>query len=259
MFFYKEIKGAPRCFETKGVDAVPPQITKCPPCPTKFQMIKSAISILEGDIASLKTRTSSIKSALLNELTTSCYTVVACKSGATGEITDKEIDLMVNAVVNKSVAQLNTILTTFTNMSVSNPADPCATEVCNTTALDAATVGYGVNNNQLPFSVLTECQDIILASTNKSYIVQNSRVEVTLFSECDQKIIDMLMYGDFIPYIPGLANTSCSGKVKPDYIDPSTPCVETSCGPYSEKVNCSNTKYKFYSKTYPVTAGPITQ
>jgi len=239
--FYKEIKGSAKCYELKG-EASPAYSTPNPICPTKADLVTEAKNEIDLHLSQMGSFTMSVKSALLNELAGSCYTIVPCSTGLTGQITEKEVDLMVAKVIADCSQQLNTIKNKF-NFSTS-------VQSCNSSTV--ATNIYGDGPTDYPYVVLTGCQDVLLTDLNTLTVIPNSTIQTHLFADCDLNIISMLEQGTFLPYIPPLPGCA---KPKPSYIDPSQPCVETTnCNDYSEKTLCTETDYKKYSKTYSVSA-----
>jgi hypothetical protein len=114
---------------------------------------------------------------------------------------------------------------------------------------------YGTGDQQLPYSVLTACQDInLLKSTNRLTVTTNSTIEIVLFADCDLKLMEMISEGKFIPYIAPLNNSCPKSATVPTYI--SCPVDNNNCNPddYGEKTSCPDTNYKTYSKTYQIEA-----
>jgi hypothetical protein len=71
--FFKEIRGSAKCFEIKGVDNVN-QIPRNPLCPTKADMIAKALDVVTTHTAIVGNLALEVKSSLIAELTSSCYT-----------------------------------------------------------------------------------------------------------------------------------------------------------------------------------------
>lgn len=242
--FYKEIAGSSKCYENKGVDNVNPG-PHSPPCPSKADLVASALSVVDTHTAQLVSNLSSeIKSALYNELISSCYTVVACKSGGPGEVTDKEIDLMVDAVIAKCMDQLLAIRTKLTAFTAANTA-------CNTATTGLSASNYSDAITDLPYSILRGCQDInLLRPTNTLTVTPNTTIEIVLFADCDQKILDMIAQGNFIPYIAPLPGCTTKPPKAVYFTDTKTPCTSSD---YEEK-SYNNMPFNKYSKTYQIQA-----
>jgi hypothetical protein len=238
--FYKEIRGSAKCYELKG-ETSPTYNTPNPLCPTKATLVAEAKAEVDLHISQLGGFALSVKQALMNELASSCYTIVPCSTGLTGEITEKEVDLMVSKVIDNCTLQLNTIKDKF-NFTATERA-------CNSST--AATNAYGDNETDFPYIVLTGCQDVLLTDQNTLTVIPSTTMQTHLFADCDLKIISMLEQGTFLPYIEPLPGCI---KPKPSYIDPVAPCVETNCDVYSEKTLCTEPSFKKYSKTYSVSA-----
>jgi hypothetical protein len=238
--FYKEIRGSAKCYELKG-ETSPTYNTPNPPCPTKATLVAEAKDEVDLHISQLGGFALSVKLALMNELASSCYTIVPCSTGLTGEITEKEVDLMVAKVISDCTTQLNTIKNKFNFTTTA--------QACNSS--DAATNNYGDAPTDYPYIVLKGCQDILLTDQNTLTVIPSTTMKTHLFADCDLKIISMLEQGTFLPYIEPLPGCT---KPKPSYIDPTAPCVETNCDVYSEKTLCTEPNFKKYSKTYSVSA-----
>lgn len=256
MDFYKEIKGSPKCYEIKGVVSV--NATNIV-CPTKTYLVGKANEIIDQNIIGANNLKSYIKSAFYNELVSSCYKVVKCKTpGNTGEVTDKEIDLMVDVVIEKCSLQLVAIKTKL-NFTTPPPGSVPSCNLAPAAGLSNST--YSDNESDLPYAIKTDCQEInLLKPTNTLTVTSYATIDLKYFADCDQKIIDMIEKGAFIPYIPTINSTDCP-KVVPSYIsssaDPATQCLPTS--DYAEKPVIIGTPYKKYSRTYSSTGGGIPQ
>ncbi len=253
MNFYKEIKGSPKCYEIKGVVSVNANNIVCP---TKTYLVDQANDIMDQHLAGVNNLRSYVKSAFYNELVSSCYKIVPCKSpGGIGEVTDKEIDLMVDVVIQKCSLQLAAIKT---KLNFTNPS-PGTAPSCNLAPVSGlSNSAYSDNTFDLPYAIKTDCQEInLLKPSNTLTVTSYATIDVKFFADCDQKIIDMIEKGAFIPYIPTLNSTTCPKPV-PAYIsDPATQCSPTS--DYAEKPVISGTPYKKYSRTYSSTGGGIPQ
>jgi hypothetical protein len=236
--FYKDIRGASRCYENKGLPA-PLDLNSAPPCPTKGELVASALSELQDRFDALPDMSGSVKSALTNELISSCYTIVKCKTGGAGEVTDKEINLMVKRVIDQCSTRLAAIRTTLQGINVTSTSTTCNTS--------APTSVYGDAATQLPHLVLTNCQEAMLLNNNTLTVVPHADFKITLFADCDLKMMDMIQSGTFIPFIAPLAG--CPKSATPPVYFTDTPNIN--CGSdYQEKSPYTTEKFKRYSKTY---------
>ena len=249
--FYSVIKGAPRCPSNKGIDAgadyFKDPVNDLPNCASKSELVTSAISQLDARIANCYQLKQEMIIALTDELTSSCYTVVACKTGGgTGQVTANEIELMADVAIKTTTAQLQQIKNKFTAMTATNNI------ACASPTLATNTYTDGLCN--LPSCSQVDCKEIILYENNTIGVVSSRRLEVKLFAACDQKILSMIESGTFLPYVPPLAGCPKLANSKPWQQGSCT--TDNTCSPdYIEKKNCANAEYEKYSKTYSVSAG----
>ncbi|PBQ30225.1 hypothetical protein CNR22_00110 [Sphingobacteriaceae bacterium] len=251
--FYSNIAGAPKCYANKGVDAT---ISKdnyfeptgqLPTCASKTELINQAVIHLEEHIAALKDKANAFRESIVNELISSCYTIVPCKTGP-GQITDKEIDIMVKAVVASATAQVNAIKNSVLSITVV-PSNSVACSV----PPSFTTTSYFDGLCNLPACSQTDCKLIVYYNDNSLNIVDSRKILIRFFAECDQMLLNMMETGSFLPYIPPYG--ACSGKPAKEWRNgsctepsPTAPCT------YGEKTGCPTTQFRTYSKTYPVTA-----
>lgn len=240
--FYDRIRGAGICAETKGVSIADEyyHMNIPPACTPKDELYAIANKTLDDYITGCADLAPMIRQALLNELEAACYTVVACVSSppVTGEVTMKQVERMVEAVIAQSVAQLQQIQSNF-----NSPSPPFAS--CSSGP--GISQMYSHDECDLPACVQTDCREIVFYEDNTIGLVNSRKMEIRLFSDCDQKILDMFDLGTFLPYIPpinGCTNNkdwhACSGT---DH-----------CDDYGEKTGCPASEFERYSKEYNVSA-----
>lgn len=248
--FYGDIRGAAKCYTTKGIpisDALYDPPGQLPECATKAVLIADAVSQLDDHISACFDRKGEIRSALVNELTSSCYTIVPCKPAnpPAGYITDKEIDLMVMAVISQATAEIQYVKNKFTSIPPATNTVACANPSLTTSS-------YSNLLCDLPSCSQVDCKEIFLYNNNTLSVTASRKIDVKYFADCDQKIINMVQNGRFFPNIPPLPGC----PAKPPKVWQSASCLpETQCGPqYSEKKTCPPSDYQKYSKTFTVTA-----
>jgi hypothetical protein len=246
--FYSTIYNAPRCPESKGLNSNSTYFTNPGPLPTctpKSQLIASAILKLDGMIDNCPFMKQEMITALTNELVSSCYTVVACKTGGAGQVTANEIELMATVAIKTTTAQLQQIKNKFTAMTATN-------NIACTPSLTTNTYTDGLCN--LPSCTQVDCNEIILYNNNTLGVSPYRKFQIKLFADCDQKILNMIESGTFLPYVPPLAGCPKLANSKPWQQGSCT--TDNTCSPdYIEKKNCANAEYEKYSKTYSVSAG----
>ncbi len=125
--FYTVIKGAPLCWQSKGTDGGYMDQTDLPTCDSKTYLIDSANSVLENYYFDCSNQASQIKSALIDELQASCYTILNCQTAtAPGQITMKQIDVMVQSVVKRCQDEVKSIANKLP-LNLSQVCTPIAT------------------------------------------------------------------------------------------------------------------------------------
>jgi hypothetical protein len=247
--FYNSIKYAPKCYVEKGItNAGQKYAASTPTCPpNKAGLYTDALTILENTISNINDRRGEFRSALQNELTASCYTIVACKTGsAPGIVSEKEITIMVDSVVSQAQALVKAIKASI----VSAVGSSSNTALTNCAPYAAYGSNYGTNSCDLPTCTYTTCTELVLDDNNTLQQIQSSKVDFKLFADCDQKILDMINGGYFLPDIAPATNPCNSAVQKPW----SQSCNPTTCGPYQETQSCSPSPYKAYSQPYTITA-----
>jgi hypothetical protein len=239
--FYDDIKGAARCFTTKGISTTdnyysPP--AALPTCPTKAELVTEAVAILNTHITACLKMGPRLKEALISELESSCYTIVACHSSPQNpaEITLREINIMVDAVIDQSYQLLMGIMNNFTFTPSNNIA--CTT---------AFSSDYSDNDCDLPACIQYDCPEVFLYEDNTLGLTNSRRMSIKYFADCDQKILDMLETGVFLPYVPPVSGCTKS--------KPWQSCAgQDNCDDYGEKTGCPPSDFQTYSKEYTVTA-----
>jgi hypothetical protein len=271
--FYMNIRGAPRCYKSKGVDIPsngPPEYYDSnlglPECETKTVLVTNAISQLDTRIADCYKLKNEIRQALEFELLSACYNIVDCKVNC-NDVTEKELDLMVTKVIQTATLELSLIKNKFLSL-VDYSLSPCSPTVA---------TSYGNDLCQLPSCYQTNCDELILLEDNSIMITASRKTVTKYFADCDQKIIDMIAYGAFLPHIQAATcastcpNPPCvTGCNHPDKEWMDNDCIQSmSCGTpqtisnkqynvYEEHTGCNGTDpqaYEKYSKTYSVQAG----
>jgi len=242
--FYDLAKGGGNCSEFKGISTNDNLYdgNVLPECPTKTELFAMANDILTKRISAASDMALDIKSTLINELEASCYTIVPCKSGGSvpGEVTMKEIDLMADAVITQAIAQIQSIKDNFTVTPITNVSS-CASETLLTQMYSP------IASCNLPACVQKDCKEIVLYENNTIGLTNSRKMEIKFFLDCDQKILDMLELGSFLPHIPPINGCTNDKNWKS--------CAEgQNCGDYGEKINCASSKFDKYSKEYHVTA-----
>ncbi|MBA3682824.1 MAG: hypothetical protein H0W73_16920 [Bacteroidetes bacterium] len=252
--FYDRIKSAPVCPNDKGVTL--PKYSAPPSCPsTKASLYTEALKQLDETINNVNTRKGAIKSALQNELVASCYTIVPCKTAsAPGIISDQEITIMVDSVINKTKALAKAIRLSLVAAVGSNSN----TAPTGCTPYGAYTNSYGTSNCNLPTCTSYTCNEIVLDKLNQLSTITSAILDVKLFRDCDQKILNMINGGSFLPDIAaatGVGVTSpCTTKTQKQWKNANCLPEDTNCGNYVEKKTCSPSAFKTYSGTYTITA-----
>lgn len=243
--FYNIIKGAPKCYYIKGIPQGDVQFN--PPGPTcynKQELYNIVMKDLDDRINACKDKRPAIIQALKNELAAACYTIVSCKTGG-GQVTEKEIGLMADAVVKKAQDEIIYVKSTFT---------AAVTNTSNTTACANPSLfpqAYGNNACDLPACAEVACKEIVLYNTNDLDINDNKNTFTKLYRDCDQKVLDMISGGTFLPEIAPYGNCPKPPKLWTNC--PDGPACSTG-HPYSEKTPCSQAEYKAYSKTFTLQA-----
>lgn len=253
--FYDQIKSAPICYDDKGIEL--PKYNPGPPsCPnTKAGLYTEAINQLNASISNIDGRKGEVKAALQNELVASCYTIVPCKTGpAPGIISDKEITIMVDSVISKTKALAKAIrLNIITAVGSNSNTAPTG---C--TPFGAFGSTYGINSCDLPTCTYTTCTEIVLNKQNQLVQIMGSKLDIKLFADCDQKIIDMINGGSFLPDIAAATGAGVTSPCTTKTIKTWQNALcqpEINCGPnYAEKQTCPPSPFKTYSKTYSITA-----
>lgn len=247
--FYELIRNAPHCAEYKGLDVGSNYFSNpantLPTCMPKSDLVAMGIQKLDALLELIPTMKSAMIAALTKELVSSCYTIVTCKTAA-GQITENDIEIMAKAAINTTTAQVQTIKTKFTSISSVNNT------VCPSPTLMTTSYNDGLCN--LPSCTQVDCNETILYNDNTIGVHAWRKFEVKLFSDCDQKIIDMLEKGQFQPYVIPLNGCPKLANSKPWQQGSCT--TDSGCSPdYTEKTGCGGADYQKYSKTYSVAAG----
>ncbi len=251
--FYNAIKHAPKCFQDKGIATNSQKYdTNSPTCPpNKAGLYTDALTILENTISSINDRRGEFRSALQNELSASCYTIVPCKTGpAPGIVSEKEIAIMVDSVVSQAQALVKVIKASI----VSAVASSSTTALTNCAPYAAYGSIYGASSCDLPTCTYTTCTELVLYDNNTLQQIQSSKVDFKLFTDCDQKILDMISGGYFLPDIAP-ATSPCNSATQKPWLGQS--CIQgpLDCAPaYQEIQSCSPSPYKTYSQSYTITA-----
>lgn len=248
--FYAAIKGAPRCPQNKGTaagdDYFADPVSDLPDCAPKAVLIAEAMQRIDDLIDKVKQMEAAFVQELTNELVSSCYTIVACKTGS-GQVTMNEITVMAQAAITTTTLQLQGIRNKFSALTYTDNVACASPSLTNNVYLD------GMCN--LPSCSQVDCKEIIYYNDNSLGVVSSRRLEVKLFADCDRKILEMIGDGDFLPYIPPLS-PSCPKAANSKPWQQGSCSTDLTCDPdYNEKTNCSNADYEKYSKTYSVQAG----
>lgn len=255
-YFYEAIKGAPRCPANKGIastggpgggkdDYYTDPVNDLPVCETKSVLVVEAISELTERIEDCYNMKTAIKQALINELINACYDIVSCKSSTT-QITEKEIDLMVMAVINTATTQINDIRNKFVSMTttLSTACSPGST---------TNTYTDGLCN--LPSCSQADCKEVVLYNDNSIGVIDSRKIVVQYYTDCDQNILDMIENGTFLPYVTPLPGCATPPNSKPWQQSCTT---NSTCNgntpPYTEKTDCTNKEYFKYSQTFQIQA-----
>lgn len=253
--FYEVIRGAAACPAEKGV-ADPNgngsgdiySNGDLPQCATKQELVAEAKSLLDEAVSSVNSKAGAIKAALIEELENSCYDLVSCKSAGIhpNEITSKDVDLMVQAVINQCLSQIAPIQTVFNGIS-SSDGNACSSP-------NPGVADYSNDLCDLPTCSQVDCQEIVFYESNQIGLKSNRKLVVRYFNDCDQKLLNMLDEGTFIPDIDPPQGINCDSKIQKLWKN----CVNgTECNTsthYGEKENCITTEFNSYSNEYPVTA-----
>ena len=248
--FYTQIKGAARCYTTKGISLTdtyynPPG--SLPTCQTKTVLVSEALAVLAQRTVDCQDMAPRIKAALLSELESACYTLVSCASAPTrvpGEITMAEVDLMVAAVISDAIQLINNIASKLT-FGANN------TSACTSSTL--ITDNYSNNQCDLPACSQENCVEIFLYEDNTLGRTDSRTITVKYFADCDQKILDMLETGVFLPDIRPAQGVTCTKPLK--IWQQCTGTTGAPCSPdYEEKTGCTNPDFEKYSKEYNITA-----
>lgn len=219
--FYKEISGAPKCYKNKGV-ASPYEDPNPPPPPlctdgdinyNKVELIRAAKAELENYRFACSDKRTEIKTALIASLEAACYRIVDCKSAspAKWEITDKEIDLMVQKVIRNGLDNIDNIESKLPPINV-NTAD-----LCDDACASGGTAPYGCDlETEFPKYSEIVCYEILLDKEDNLFYEASKKINVVLFADCDVKILDFLGHGDFIPFINALDAEYCAPNCTPN-------------------------------------------
>jgi hypothetical protein len=255
--FYNTIKMAPRCYKGKGIPKDSSfyqtigNAVQVPTCPTKTELVSEARADLNARINACENLEHMIKTALVNEFESSCYTIVSCKTApAAGVVSEKEIDFMVSKIINYAKNQISAIKSKFLLLDTTLNIPACSTP-------DSTQKTYGDSLCSLPSCYQVNCYEIILMDNNTLGTSKSSKLGARYYTDCDEKILAMFSSGDFLPYIPPLLGCNKQPKQWQDSScgDGSTPCgTNHPVNTYSEKTTCSPSDYKKYSQTYKITA-----
>lgn len=254
--FYNQIKNAPKCpsdvgFDNTGGATYYTSGQPLPNCSPKSTLISEAIQILDKEISNCDNLAGSIKSALEQELANACYTVVPCKTGnPVGIISNLELNIMVDSVISNIKSQIKII-----KQKVLGISPTTAISACSNPSLFASTYNTAYANSLCDYPACSEinCKEIVFYHNNTLGLVDSRKFEVKYFPDCDQKILDMISTGSFLPDIPNLANSPCTSR--PPKVWKNCGTTTTNCDPdYKEYSNCSGSEYEKYSKKFSVTA-----
>jgi hypothetical protein len=247
MQFYAEIKGAAACYTKKGYTATelstPVVIT--PGC-DKCDLINQANSELDAYMAACTDKAPGIKAALIASLEAACYKIVECqRTSVPGEVTEREIDIMVDSVVSKAHQQIFVIrdkLPVLSGTTCSSGVSP-----------------YGCALTDYPVFQETECSEILLENTDELVLNDNTSIVIKLFPDCDQELLTMLSNGTFLPYIAPNPDAVPPCAAIPKEWNPLTAgCTAAPCN--GEQTDCTGVDAHFstYSaeQTIPATTGP---
>lgn len=257
--FYNAIKFAPKCSAEKGVASAQKYDpnTGPPTCPPdKAALYTEAMNILDNTITSISERRAEFRTALQNELAASCYTIVACKTGpAPGIVSEKEITIMVDSVVSQAQALIKAIKKSLI-LAVGTNSNTAPTG-CTPYAAYGTT--YGTGSCDLPTCTYENCTELVFADDNSLQQIASAKIDIKLFTDCDQKILDMINGGYFLPDIApasGIGVTSpCTTTAQKPWLGQSCVTGPADCAPvYQETQSCSPSPYKTYSQPYTITA-----
>jgi hypothetical protein len=236
--FYKRVSGAPACWKNKGIEG--DFSTGLPDCASKGTLVAEAKQQLEDVLDACMDKRAEIKEALINELLSSCYKIVNCGvNKAANELTEKEVELMVTAAIEKCTLQIQNIMNKLPVMDG---------EVCTV----AGTLPYGCDNltDQYPICVQTECYEFVLTKDNTLKAEDNRKITGKLFPDCDKKIIDIILNGTFLPSIPPYG-TDCTTVTQEEWQNPA--CSTSAADCENRVLTCpGNTQYKTYSSKLTV-------
>jgi hypothetical protein len=247
--FYGAIKNSPKCPEIKGME-LPGNLdfynsNTLPTCDTKQDLILKALAQLDTRMEQCDQLFSEIRIALTSELEAACYTVVPCRiSSSPGTVTELEIDLMAQAVVDSTKAMIQRIKNKISAISPTT-----AVTACGASSLVAGS--YSTSLCSLPGCAQQDCYEVILYKDNSLNILPSRKLFVKYYADCDQKVLDMLNNGRFLPDIAPYGECD-----KPAKAWTHGDCTTgNSCGDdYEEKTGCPPSGYTKYSKTYTVSA-----
>ena len=202
--FYNAIKFAPACFANKGVAANEDYIDQSdlPTCETKEELIVEANALADTYAGNCEDQRENIKANLIAELEAACYTIEACQSpsGASGVVTMKQIDIMVDEIVTRcstEVAAVKAKLPTHNGTS-------CTTSTATGYGCDAIT--------EYPTCVQTGCENYVLVKDGSLRLESSRRIEVTLFADCDEQHMLLFSDGEFLPHIDPISGCTNADK-----------------------------------------------
>lgn len=256
--FYLLVQSAPACYKYKGIEFGKPLYDPgLPTCATKAELHARLMSDLDARKEACLNRKAEIKQALLTELANACYTVVPCVAGS-GQVAEKEVNLMANAVIRTMTTQIDYVKNQYVTAVGSNTG---ATTACASPSL--FTQNYGVTLCDLPTCSAEDCGAIVLYDNNTLAITASRKFKTVLYRDCDQKLLDMLERGNFLPAIQGY--NGCPGRTVHEWEGKSNgpacsnPAIPGSPGLYGEKQfpgNAPPVKHKVYSNAQTIAPGP---
>lgn len=242
LVFYKEIKGAAACYIKKGYEpgALTPPID--PGCGDKCELIHDANAELDSYVSDCQSKRPAIKAALTAQLLAACYKIVECqRTTDPGQVTDREIDLMVEAVIQDCLTKIGDIRAKL----------PAA----DGSFCGASTYGYGCSLSEYPIFEETACSEILLQNDNTLIINPNSSINIQLFADCDQQLLSALSSGTFLPFI----QTYTGVGVDPNCAAISRSKEWQSCSPTGcngNQTNCTGPEANFTTYTAEQTVTP---
>lgn len=193
LYFYQQITGADKCplsCETGTPVSIEPSPITCEDKETLFGMANDELQDARNYCDN---RRAEFKAEIKNELNAKCYEIVECAPVGSYQISDAQIDLMVDEVVVACKADVDDLV----QVNFPNPYVVTGPFVA----------PYGLDPvNDFPNCIVGVCFYVDFFTNTDPAVpktcVSTQTKTITLFENCDQLILDQINSWDFDPNIP---------------------------------------------------------